>query len=65
MAKKRMTGEARRRQIVRVATSLFVKRGFRGTTTREIARKAGISEAVIFRHFSRKEIGRASCRERV
>ena len=55
MAKKRMTGEARRRQIVRVSTGLFVKKGFSGTTTREIARKAGISEAVIFRHFSRKE----------
>jgi len=50
-----MTGQERRRQIVAVATGLFVKRGFKGTTTREIARRAGISEAVIFRHFSRKE----------
>jgi AcrR family transcriptional regulator len=54
--KKRMTGVERKRQIVKVATALFVKKGFKGTTTREIARMAGISEAVIFRHFSKKEV---------
>ncbi|MDO8426274.1 MAG: TetR/AcrR family transcriptional regulator [Deltaproteobacteria bacterium] len=54
-AKKRMTGEERKAQIVRVATDLFAKKGFKGTTTREIAVKAGISEAVIFKHFARKE----------
>jgi AcrR family transcriptional regulator len=51
----RMAGGARRAQIVEVATSLFVKKGFKGTTTREIAQKAGISEAVIYKHFARKE----------
>lgn len=50
-----MTGVDRKAQIVRVATQLFAKNGFKGTTTREIARKAGISEAVIFKHFSKKE----------
>ncbi len=54
LKKKRMSGAERRSQIVMVATSLFSKNGFRGTTTREIAKKAGISEAVIFKHFSRK-----------
>ena len=54
-ASRRMPGEERRAQIVKVATDLFSKNGFKGTTTREIARKAGISEAVIFKHFSRKE----------
>lgn len=52
---KRMTGQERSGQIVRVAAGLFAKKGFKGTTTREIARKAGISEAVIFKHFSCKE----------
>jgi len=52
---KRMSGEQRKAQIVRVATQLFAKNGFKGTTTREIAKKAGISEAVIFKHFSKKE----------
>jgi AcrR family transcriptional regulator len=50
-----MTAEERRAQIVEVATFLFAKKGFKGTTTREIAAKAGISEAIIFRHFSKKE----------
>lgn len=53
--KKRLSGDERKSQIVRVAADLFAKRGFRGTTTREIARRAGISEAVIYRHFSKKE----------
>jgi AcrR family transcriptional regulator len=35
--------------------SLFSERGFRGTTTREIAQAAGVSEAMVFRHFATKE----------
>jgi len=50
-----MSGDERRVQIVKVAADLFARNGFRGTTTREIALKAGISEAVIFKHFRRKE----------
>ncbi|CAG1066014.1 HTH-type transcriptional regulator TtgR [uncultured bacterium] len=53
--RKRLSGEERRAQIVKVASGLFSKKGFKGTTTREIAKAAGISEAVIFKHFSRKE----------
>ena len=33
---------------------LFARRGFAGTTTREIARTAGISEALLFQHFPSK-----------
>ena len=55
-SKKRMTKEARRAQIAGVAAMIFARKGFEGTTTREIARKAGISEAVIFRHFPKKEV---------
>ena len=51
----RMAAEERRRQIVGVAMRVFSERGFRGTTTREIAQAAGVSEAIIFRHFSTKE----------
>ncbi len=50
-----MAGEDRRLQILRVAVSLFSERGFRGTTTREIAQAAGVSEAMVFRHFATKE----------
>ena len=76
----RMCADDRRHQIAAVAMRLFSERGFRGTTTKEIAQAAGVSEAIIFRHFATKEelytaiidykgcagqIGRASCRERV
>ena len=51
----RMTGKNRRLQILRVAMRLFSQRGFRGTTTKEIALAAGVSEAMVFRHFATKE----------
>ncbi len=50
----RMASEERRQQIVTVAMRLFSHRGFRGTTTKEIAQAAGVSEAIIFRHFATK-----------
>ena len=49
-----MTGGARREQILQTAVTLFSQRGFKGTTTKEIARAAGVSEAMVFRHFSTK-----------
>lgn len=51
----RMAGEERRSQLLAVAVSLFSNRGFRGTTTKEIAHAAGVSEAMVFRHFATKE----------
>ncbi|HYO90028.1 MAG TPA: TetR/AcrR family transcriptional regulator, partial [Pyrinomonadaceae bacterium] len=51
----RLSAEERKREIVRVAVKLFSQRGFRGTTTKEIAQAASVSEAIIFRHFATKE----------
>ncbi|HEX9918922.1 MAG TPA: TetR/AcrR family transcriptional regulator [Pyrinomonadaceae bacterium] len=51
----RMAGEDRRKQILLVAMRLFSQHGFRGTTTKEIAQAAGVSEAMVFRHFANKE----------
>jgi TetR/AcrR family transcriptional regulator len=50
-----MSGEERRRQLIDVAIELFARKGFGGTTTREIAAAAGVTEAVIFRHFATKQ----------
>ncbi len=50
----KMTGDKRREQILQTAVQLFSQRGFSGTTTKEIARSAGVSEAMVFRHFSTK-----------
>jgi AcrR family transcriptional regulator len=55
VASGRMAGEERRLQILRIAVRLFSQRGFRGTTTKEIARAAGVSEAMVFRHFATKQ----------
>ena len=53
-AKKRISGTERKERIVRAAEDLFAKKGFKGATTKEVAKAAGISEAVIFRHFADK-----------
>lgn len=53
--KRRMSADDRRIQILKVATELFSKLGYNGTTTREIAERVGISEAIIFRHFGTKQ----------
>ncbi|MDE3198907.1 MAG: TetR/AcrR family transcriptional regulator, partial [Acidobacteriota bacterium] len=51
----RMSGEDRRRQLIEVAIDLFSEKGFSGTTTKEIASAAGVTEAIIFRHFATKQ----------
>ena len=51
----RMAGGERRLQILRVAMRLFSQRGFGGATTKEIAIAAGVSEAMVFRHFATKK----------
>jgi AcrR family transcriptional regulator len=56
MATTRLDSDERRRTIVRAAVPLFARKGFAGTTTREIAEAAGISEALLFRHFPSKQL---------
>ena len=51
----RMPGEDRRRQLLKVAIESFAQNGFSGTKTKEIAAAAGVSEAILFRHFASKE----------
>jgi TetR/AcrR family transcriptional regulator len=51
----RMPGEDRRRQLLRVAVESFARNGFSGTKTKDIAAAAGVSEAILFRHFASKE----------
>jgi AcrR family transcriptional regulator len=48
-------GKGRRQQIMQAAARLFSRQGFRGTTTRQIAERARVNEALIFRHFRTKE----------
>ena len=50
----RLSSVDRRNQLIEAAMDLFSRKGFAGTTTREIALAAGVSEAIIFRHFATK-----------
>ena len=52
---KRLSSEARKEQIIQSALSVFIEKGFSGTTTAELAKAAGISEVTLFRHFSSKQ----------
>lgn len=52
---RRMRAADRRTTLIDVAVHLFATRGFSGTTTKAIAEAAGVSEAIIFRHFKSKE----------
>jgi len=51
----RLSAEQRRDAIVRAALPLFARKGFANTTTRELAEAAGVSEALIYKHFPSKE----------
>lgn len=42
-------------KILETALTLFAEEGFTATSTSKVARKAGVSEGLIFRHFENKE----------
>ncbi|MBV8642824.1 MAG: helix-turn-helix transcriptional regulator, partial [Candidatus Eremiobacteraeota bacterium] len=46
--------EETRAKIISAARELFERNGTRGTTTREVAERAGVNEATLFRHFGSK-----------
>ncbi len=51
----RMPAAERREQLLDTAVSLFAERGFAGTTTANLAREAGVTEPIIYRHFRSKK----------
>jgi TetR/AcrR family transcriptional regulator, transcriptional repressor of aconitase len=55
MAITRLDSDGRRKAIVAAAVPLFARKGFAGTTTRELAEAAAISEALLFKHFPSKK----------
>ncbi|HEU4334927.1 MAG TPA: TetR/AcrR family transcriptional regulator [Candidatus Eisenbacteria bacterium] len=61
-----MNAVKRREQIASAAMRCFAERGFEGTTTRMLARAAGVSEGLIFRHFpTKKSLYRAIIARRI
>jgi AcrR family transcriptional regulator len=51
----KLSGEERRAAIIRAVRQVFADKGFDGTTTRALAEAAGVSEALLFKHFPNKE----------
>ena len=51
----KLSGEERRAAIIHAVRRAFADKGFHGTTTRELAAAAGVSEALLFKHFPNKE----------
>ncbi len=50
----RLPAAERRRELIEAAVRVFTEGSYRGTTTAEIARAAGISEPILYRHFASK-----------
>ena len=53
--RKRLTAEERRKQIIKCAVKVFAMSNYRKTRVADIADEAGISEAMIYRHFPSKK----------
>jgi AcrR family transcriptional regulator len=51
---RRLPAAERRRAIVRAALRVFTSKSYARATTAEIAREAGVSEPVLYRHFTSK-----------
>ncbi|MFH1538948.1 MAG: TetR/AcrR family transcriptional regulator [bacterium] len=51
----RKTSDERRQAIIEAIKGVFAEKGFEKTTTRELAKIAGVSEALLYKHFPSKE----------
>ena len=62
-AKPRLSAPARRQMVLDTACDVFSRSSYRGATTSEIAREAGISEPILYRHFGSKRDLYLACLE--
>jgi AcrR family transcriptional regulator len=62
-ARPRLPAAERRAAIVDAALEVFGKRSYAGATTADIARAAGISEPILYRHFASKRDLYCACLE--
>lgn len=53
--KERLDKEQRKAAIIQAALPLFARQGFTATTTKQLARAAGVSEPLLYKHFPSKE----------
>src|SRR5206468_536169 len=59
----RLTAVERRQAVLETACRVFSKSSYRGATTAEIAREAGITEPILYRHFGSKRDLYLACLE--
>jgi AcrR family transcriptional regulator len=53
--RRRLSSDDRRAEIASAARRLFAENGYHATTTRQLARASGVSDALLYRHFESKE----------
>ncbi|MFY9587135.1 MAG: TetR/AcrR family transcriptional regulator [Actinomycetota bacterium] len=51
----RLSGSARRAQLIEVGRAVFAERGYDGTAVEEIAERAKVSKPIVYEHFGGKE----------
>src|ERR1700687_2881738 len=51
----RMSCDERKERILAAVRKIFAHKGLEGTTTRELAKEAGVSEALLYKHYPSKE----------
>jgi AcrR family transcriptional regulator len=63
MNKPRLRAEERRAAVLDTASRVFARCSYRGATTAEIAREAGVTEPILYRHFASKQALYLACIE--
>lgn len=53
--KGRLSAAERRKKIIAAAAEVFIEQGYSGARTKEIAERAGVTEAFLYRHLASKE----------
>ncbi len=59
--KERLSASERRADVLDTATAVFSRCSYRGATTAEIAREAGVTEPILYRHFASKQALYLAC----
>jgi AcrR family transcriptional regulator len=59
--KERLPASERRAAVLDTACSVFARCSYRGATTAEIAREAGVTEPILYRHFDSKQALYLAC----
>jgi AcrR family transcriptional regulator len=63
VARTRLTAEARKQAVLDAASHAFARSSYRGATTADIAREAGITQPILYRHFGSKRDLYLACLE--